>query len=121
MNLRRTLADALAAALPAYRVMGYATELDAVTRPTVLLWVSLIEPFETFGLDYLKVTFELWVVIGSQDPERANDDADDALTDVLTALQPLDYVDWTSAERGVLFDAHHGYRITAQAVAQIGA
>ena len=31
MNLRRTLADALAAALPAYRVMGYATELDAVT------------------------------------------------------------------------------------------
>lgn len=120
MNIRTTLATALAAALPGYRVIGYSTSLDAVTRPTIMLWTSLIERFDAFGHDRLKVTVETWVVVGSEDPEKANDAADEALVDVLGVVQSIPLIEWTSAERGVLFDSFHGYRITATAVAQIG-
>ena len=38
---------------------------------------------------------------------------------VLAALQPLGWVDWTGAERGIFADALHGWKVTAQAVAII--
>lgn len=121
MNARTALSEALTDALPGFRVLGYSQDLDAVTRPTVMVWTSLIERAEQFGLDRIKVTVELWVLVGNDNPEAANDALDDALEDVLGALQDVDWIDWTTAERGVLFDRFHGYRITALAVAQIGA
>lgn len=121
MNARTALAQALGAALPDYRVLGYTTDLDAVTRPTVMLWQALVERADEFGLGRLKVTLELWVLVGAEDPAKVDDALDDALDDVLDALQGVTWVDWTTCERGVLLERHHGYRITALAVAQIGA
>lgn len=115
------LAQALQAALPEARVVGYSADLDAVTKPTVMLWQALIEHQPQVTLDRLKVTCEAWVLVGNEDPARLNDALDDFLEDVLGALQPLTWVEWTQAERGVLFDRFHGYRLTAVAVAQIGA
>lgn len=121
MNARTALAEALTTALPGFLVRGYALELDAVTRPTIMLWQTLVERLEQISLDRLKVTLELWVLVGAEDPAKADDALDDALGEVIAALHDLDWIDWTSAERGVLLDRFHGYRITAQAVAQIGA
>ncbi len=122
MNVREAVAAALTESLPAgWRVLGYGADLEQVTRPTVMLWQSLIERMPQIGLDLLKVTVEMWVLVGQESPDAASDALDDALDDVLEALQPLSWVDWTTAERGVLSDRFHGYRITAQAVAKIGA
>lgn len=120
MNVRSALADALAGALPDFRVLGYPLDVDAVTRPTVMLWTSLVERLEQIDLDRLRVTTELWVLVGTEDPARVDDALDDALEAVVYALHPIGWVTWSTAERGVLQDRFHGYRITAQAVAKIG-
>lgn len=120
MNVRSSLAAALAAALPAtYLVRGYPYEPDAVTRPTVMLWQSLIERLPQLELDRLVVTVELWVLVATEDPAKADDALDDAVSDVLQALHPIGWINWSTAERGVLLDRFNGYRITAQAVAKI--
>lgn len=120
MNARTALAAALAAALPDYRIIGYPVDLDAVTRPTVMVWQSLVERMPLVGLNVLKVTLEMWALVGTDAPAAADDALDDVLDDVLTALQPLTWLDWTTAERGVLADRFPGYHVTAQAVATIG-
>lgn len=120
MNVRQALVDALTPELPTYRLLGYPLDLDAVTRPTVMLWQSRVERLEQIELDRLLVTVELWVVTGSEDPSKADDLLDDSLSDVIEALHPITWINWTTAERGVLHDRFHGYRITAQAVAKIG-
>jgi predicted RNase H-like nuclease len=114
------LAEALRKALPTYRVTGYVDQPDAVTRPTVMLWQSAMERLEQIDLDRVRVTLELWILTGRENPERADDDLDDALEAVLVALQPLSWVAWTQAERGIYAENYHGYRLTAFAVARIG-
>lgn len=120
MNARGVLAQALATALPDVRVLGYPADVEAVTRPTVMLWQSLIERSDLLGLDRVKVTLELWALVATEDPARADDALDEHLENVLYALQDLTWLDWTTAERGVLAERFHGYRVTAQAVAKIG-
>lgn len=121
MNVRTAVADALIEALPAtFLVRGYPFEPDAVTRPTVMVWQSTIERYPQITLDRLVVTVELWVLVGSEDPSKADDALDDAVTEVIEALHPITWLNWTIAERGVLIEKFHGYRITAQAIAKIG-
>ena len=121
MSARTQLADALTAALPdTYRVMGFNDQLDGVSRPTVMLWQSSLRRIEQIGHDRLQVSVALWVLTGRDNLERADDDLDDALEDVIAALRPLTWVDWTEAERGVLLERFHGYNLTVTAVAQIG-
>lgn len=120
-SARQQLAATLATGLgKGWRVVGYPTELDAVTRPTVMVWTESLEPAEQIGRDRLRVTLSLWVLSSSQNPATADDDLDARLVDVIAVLHPLAWIAWTSAERGVLADTYHGYRITATAGVQIG-
>lgn len=119
MNVRAAIEDALVAALPDVKVVGYAYEPDVVTKPTIMLWQSRIEPMPQATLDRVFVTVELWALVGTDDPAKADDALDDHLSDVITALHAIPWLTWSTAERGVLLDRFHGYRITAQAVAAI--
>lgn len=121
MSARTDLAAALTTALPAFRVSGFNDQIDAVVRPTVMLWQSSLERLEQIGHDRLRVTLDLWVLTGREDPEKADDALDDAMELVVAALLPLTWVDWTNAERGVFLERFHGYKLTVTAVAQIGA
>ena len=120
MSARKQLRDALAEALPTYRVMGSAILPSAVARPTIGVWQQSMTRREEFGLNRVAVGFELWVLVGPEDPEKADDALDTALEEVLGALQPLGWVQWTEAQRGVLADNFHGYNIQVTAVAEIG-
>lgn len=120
MSARTELAAALTAALPTYRVLGYAADLDAVARPTVLVWADKIVRRPEWASGLFEFTLMMWVLVGTEDPARADDALDDALEDVLGALQPIGWVQWSGAERGVLRDAFHGWQITVTAVATIG-
>lgn|GEM_PF-2751154 len=122
MNVRQAIAKELTDRLPdSYIVKGYTYDPDAAARPTVMLWQSLIERGSRINdRNGLEVTVELWVIVGSEDPAKVDDDLDDALDEVLTAVHDIPFIDWSVAERGVLKERFHGYRMTARAVATIG-
>lgn len=119
MSVREQLAQALTDGLPGWRVLPYAAEPDALTRPTVIAWASKLERRPEFGLYRFLVTLEVWVVAPSENLATVDDILDEAFEDVLAVLQPLEWLQWDSAERGVLYDQFHGWKITALAVATI--
>ena len=120
MSARTQLREALAAALPAYRVTGSKGVLDGVTRPTVGVWQQSFTRRTDWGKDHVQVGLEVWVVVPTEDPDKADDALDEGLDDVLAALAPLGWADWSECQRGVLNDTTHGYNITVTAVATIG-
>lgn len=120
-SARRLLATALEAGLPyGWQVTGYPTTLDNVTRPTVMVWTSRLEPSNQIGRDRVMVTLDVWVLTGITAPGQADDALDAQLLAVLAVLHGLEWIDWTSAERGVLEDKYHGYRLSTTAVLKIG-
>lgn len=120
VSARTDLRDALTAALPGYRVTGSKGVMDGVTRPTIGVWQQSFTRRLDWGEAHVQVGLEVWVVVPTEDPDKADDALDDALDDLLGALDPLNWCDWTDCQRGVLLDQFHGYNVTVTAVAKIG-
>ena len=120
MSARTELKAALAAALPNYRVCGSRGVMDGVTRPTVGVWQQSFTRRPEWGLDHVQVDLEVWVVVPSEDPDKADDALDEGLDDLLAALKPIGWVDWVNCQRGILNEVTHGYNVTVTAVAKIG-
>lgn len=120
MSARTQLRAALTEALPNWRVTGARGILDAATKPSIGVWQSSMARVSEWQWDHVRVELEVWVVVPTEDPDKADDALDDALEELLGALHPLEWVDWTSAERGVLADSLHGYKVAVVMVAKIG-
>lgn len=113
MSLRTEVVAALRTALPAYRITGLTT-LDGVAKPTLLVWQESLTPTETFSPRVL-ARLAVWILVPQSDPGKADDALDAALEDVLGVVQPMDQIGWESAERGVLDETWHGYKLTVVA------
>lgn len=117
MSVRLEVAAALRTDLPDFLVIGYPRTPDAVTRPTVAVWQTVVRPVG----DRWEVELDLWVLTGQEDPATADDVLDDALDAVIDALTKMPGLTWDQAERLVLDDKYQGYKITLRAAARNGA
>ncbi len=112
MNVSKQLADALRPKLSGFRVTGYNTALEAVTGKLVMAYVERIEPTGQIGLNQVRVELGLWLLVGNEDSQTADKTLETALERLLVALQGIPWVEWTSAERGVLQESFHGYKLS---------
>lgn len=120
MNARAAVAQALSEALPTYRVINHSRTIDRVDQRTILVWQDGLTPHPPAGRDGIQVRLTVLVLTPHADVERADDDLEAALLDVLAVLHPLDSVLWTDAERGVFGDdTWNGYKITLTAGAVV--
>lgn len=114
---RRALAEALVSVLPPeWDVRADLRPVDAITAPTVTVWTRDVAPGPTRGLR----TYSLGVTLLSPvtDPAEVDDSLDDLLPTLLTAIEHLDPVTWTAAERGVWDSSHHSYSLTVSVPAR---
>lgn len=113
MNARTLLRDALAAALPSWQIVADARAIDTVRKPgAAVLWTDKITRPPKLGLDYAETTMVLWVLTAADRPEAIEDDLDSLLLAAFEVIEPLDWVGWAEADRGVLADKFNGWRIT---------
>lgn len=120
MSARTDLVAALRVAMPTYRITDTKGVQDGIKRPTVGVWMQSLTRRPEWQKGHAQLNFELWVLVPQEDSDRADDALDDALADVLEALNGLDWLDWSTCTRGVLFESIHGYNVTVSAVAKIG-
>lgn len=120
MSARTQLRAELSNAMPDWRVTGARGILDAANKPSIGVWQTALNRKPEWQWDHVQVELEVWVVVPTEDPDKADDALDAGLEELLGALQPLTWVDWTSAERGVLGDSLHGYKVAVVMVAKIG-
>lgn len=87
----------------------YAPEQVAAGRPVVAVYR------ERLGRNGARVehTLKLDIFVSLTDGEAAEDEADDALDDVLLSLQRLGNCHWTECQRVTFADAFTGYTVTA--------
>jgi hypothetical protein len=103
---------------PRYRVLGYARSLDAMPKPTVLAWANTLTRGPGLKAGLVAVEYRVWALVAGEDPATVDDDLDPVLDDVLDVIAGIQFIDWTTAERGIYDDHWHGWRVTATATAE---
>lgn len=118
MSARNALHAALKAALPAWQIVS-GRQLDSVRKPGAILLAPVKKAkVPTLGLGWFTETVDLWV-LSPAETAAVEDDLDALLLDVLEALEPLEWASWDQAERLVLEDTYHGYKLTISATVQL--
>lgn len=107
MSVRQGVTNGLAAQLPGYKVLPYARALDGVESVVVMVQVQSY----TRVASRWDCATSVYVIVGVEDPERAEDALDDALEAVLNALSLNNNVSELSANRIVWADKYHAYEI----------
>jgi len=106
MSVRSELAAALKPLLPnTVKIIDVPRSIDGMEakRPVVVLFrESRAKAPNAIG-DYFD-TFALYVVTPGVDVRRSEDALDDTLDQVITALDTITWLNWTSAERSVFGD-----------------
>ena len=95
------------------RVIYVPRSLDGVetNRPVLMLYRNQLAKAPNAQGQYLN-TLSLWIVSTLIDPNRAEDDLDEALDAVIGAIDALSWVNWKTAERSTFGDAQApAYRI----------
>jgi len=110
---RKILAGAMAAALPSWQIVADARQLDSVRKPGALvMFTQKRKKAPALGLDWLSDEVTLQIVTAAEKSDQIEDDLDELLLQVLSALEPLTAFTWDTAERVVVADAFHGWQLT---------
>lgn len=117
---RTLLAQALRAALPAWQIVSDARQLDTVRKPgAIVLWSQKRTKAPALGLAWFKDEITLQVLTATDKPDLIEDDLDDLLLQVMSALEPLDSFAWETAERVAVADTWHGWQLTITCLYQV--
>jgi|TARA_R110000772_G_scaffold98951_1_gene198483 predicted RNase H-like nuclease len=121
MSMRSTAVEQLTAALPnTWTVIDDERALNVITRPTMLVSVRSFTPSDFAPLSKITVTMALMILSSHTDARAAEDDLDTLIVEALTAVNSLQNLTWTDANKMVHLDRYMGYEITTQATAELG-
>lgn len=118
-SLRSQLADALKPALPPrVKIIDVPRGIDGMEtgRPVVMLYRSSVSKAPN-AIGTFFNEFSLWIVSPNVDPKRSEDQLDEILDDVLTALTGISWCNWTTATRSTFGDQQApAYEIAIQVI-----
>ncbi len=120
MTGRQIIAEAIRAARTDWNVIDTARKVDAISRPTAIVWPTTITRIAQHGVDWLQTSLEVWIITSTGTPaDKLETTLETLLIQLLEVLEPLNEIAWDTAERGVLDETFHGWKVTATTVHQI--
>lgn len=118
MNARTALEEALKAGLAGWQIVS-GRQLDIVRKPGAVLLAPVKKAkVPALGLGWFTEIVALWILTASEGV-AVEDDLDALLLQVLEVLEPLEWATWDEAERLVLEDTFHGYKLQITATVQL--
>ena len=109
---RRILAAALKTALPGWQVIDAGRQPDVVRKPgAIMLWTQTRKRAPGLSLGWFVDEITLQVLTAADKVDVIEDDLDNLLLQVMTALEPLDQFAWDTAERVAVNDKFHGWQM----------
>ncbi|KQQ22877.1 hypothetical protein ASF48_06995 [Rathayibacter sp. Leaf299] len=99
-TVRAQLSDLLKPLLPkGWVIIPEQRDPGVITKTTVLLKQDKISKLPASPIGSLQTSFILTIVTPHIDTTRAEDDLDDSVLELTTALDSLNGVDWTEAQK----------------------
>jgi hypothetical protein len=118
MGIRQQLADEIAANLSKpIRVIPYASDLDALNDPVIML-ERRVQRKAANAIGAWLVEFNVHVISPVISRETADDALDDALDITLLALDKISWCSWTEATRAVFVSTFPSFIITVVTVTE---
>lgn len=119
MSIRSDFATALKGILPSsIRIIDIPKSLDGLeaNRPVVMLYREQMTKAVNAQGTYLN-QFAVWIVTQYVDPARSEDSLDSVLDQVIDAIDDLDWMNWSVAERSTFGDQQApAYKITVTVI-----
>lgn len=110
-TVRSQLVDLLTARLPqTWEVRAGLGGLDNLTVPTVAVWTHELEPGPARGLR--THTLRVRLLSPLSDPDQVEDALEVDVALLCAAIESLDPITWSTAERGIHADTYHAYTLT---------
>lgn len=117
MSARKELANTLKPLLPkAWRLVPYADNLDTLDRVVVMIKQTQIERLPAAPIGTYRTSFVVTVIAPQSDSEKAEDELDDGVHEVLSALDSINNSLWSSAEKVLFSDSNLAWDIAMQVV-----
>jgi hypothetical protein len=120
MGTRQQLAAALKPLLPPrVKLVDVPRSLDGIeaNKPVVILYREKRSKAPNSIGSYTD-TFTLWIITPGLDPQRAETALDDLLDDVVLAIDGIQWITWSSADRSTFGDQQApAYRIDLTVIA----
>lgn len=116
-TLRNELRDRLRPVIPArYVLRPNGLALETITKPVLQIKQLGIRPAEEGGTGQLKVEMVLTMVSPLTSPQKAEDELDDDVVEMLAALDTIGWLTWTRADKRTTGpdDRYLAYDITTE-------
>lgn len=110
-SMRGAVLDLIKPLLPKTWAVLPGQMTDSITRTTVALTLNTIERFPQAPINIRIVSYTLTIAVPMAKASETDDRVDDDILTLLNALDDIEGVAWTRAERGVL-GQNPGFDIT---------
>ena len=118
MSARKDLATELGKLMPrTWQIIDTDELPDHIRKTAVLISQRRIQPAPGNPLGSHLVSFRVYVVDPHTDSGKAEDALDSAVDSLLYAIDGLDPIRWTAAEK-VIYEQHRAYEITIEAFSE---
>lgn len=117
-SIRKQLADQLAPFLPGVKLVPSSRALDNLDRKVVQISLMEFSRLPEAPQGAHKATFTVTVVTPITTPQRAEDELDALVGDLVNAIDGIDWLSWESARKVIYNDRYLAYDVTVYAVTQ---
>lgn len=117
-SIRKQLSDALAPHLPGVKIVAASRSLDKLTGPTAQLTLREFTRLPDAPIGKHKAEFTVTVITPLVTPQRAEDDLDALVADLVHGIDQIDWLSWESARKVIYADTHLAYDVTVFAVTE---
>lgn len=116
MTARDLVVTSLSGLVPSgITVMAYARNIDAPAQDTVMVRIDEVTPSQ-YPRAIRAYKFALLLIVPQTTPGTADDELDNFLEDVLTALDASTDLSWESAQRATYEEKFPAYEVTLSVI-----
>lgn len=116
-SIRKQLADKLAPLLPGVKIVPASRNLDNLTQPVLQLSLRELSRLKDAPIGAHRADFIVTIVTPITTPQRAEDDLDALVADLVAGIDSLDGIGWETATKVTYADRYLAYDVVVFATA----
>lgn len=115
---RNVLAELLAPVTAGMKTIRSYAGLERLEQPVMIIKQNRIEPHPALPTNSHLIGFVVTIASPYADVDRAEDQLDGLVNDLIHAIDDTDSIMWTSADRTQVQDQFHAYDINVQLISK---